>query len=885
MRRNIRPCRTKLRSESEMVSDRKTSERKSKSTSEEEKGEIDEDDISEEEEDEMDDDESLHDVKLKIKRESNGKTTKSEYEKKLSEDFLLELMEFHKRREESMPDQIESIPKSSFYLKNVDLYAVYLRVQELGGYEVVSEKKLWRTLFGKGNGTSNTITRRKYEKLILPWDLEQQQNRTKLMETEGLIKSEVLDLNMIKKENDFEQTYNGMTDVQKKVRAAKEMHQSNQISDTKGMNLSMSNPNGVPVTVIVGSPAHESQQSNPQQQQIQIQQPHMTINVHQTTIHPSSIHVSTASTPSQNIAGNTNPIQITNQIQIQQITVQPSSGKSNGENKDYNCSIKQDAYGGQELKIQSGDSDEQVVKNKLDSPKNGVHIPHHLRQYGDPYLDRAGLMDYRYGLPPAAMLQPYGLAPPDKDITFLSNNKTTTITPILASNKNGHKPSDVIEVVDSDGENVLNGGKTNSRIRTQSNSSIDSNPLPPMKKRKLEILREGGLEVTPISKGGAFLPFASTDLNIPKPNVPYSHTSQMNNGKTVPSRSTDEVGLRVPKPPSVNKPPALVINHQTSNMFMRTNKIFDDPHEQIRRLKSHNSKPKTQQLAIPPTIPEKRANDLLDLTKDPFGPVNLAKRTSFEKPQSTPIPLSVMGNMGKQSSPLPLKKQPIKAHPEINLPPGTTATYHIPSTFAPPPSPQHTKPKQTVTTTTHSPSVNSTPTSLQSTYMQSIHNSQNHNIKKKPATLTVDQMINKSPSQSSSEKKLMPPPMSSSSYNLNHNSVPKDTVPHSAEMLASSMHRSNLVVPSYPPMPSGYQMPPFYPMGFPPASMMKGPPQSQYVGAPGMPPPNLSFYPMMESSMYLSALYGNPWMQSIPPELLQMYKNMPGYGVNQISKN
>ncbi|XP_043919944.1 uncharacterized protein LOC122795707 [Protopterus annectens] len=83
--------------------------------------------------------------------------------------FLLDLYQF--MRERATP--IEKIPHLGF--KQIDLWLLYQTVQDLGGYEEVTAKQLWKLVYNKlgGNPRSTsaaTCTRRHYEKLLLPYE-------------------------------------------------------------------------------------------------------------------------------------------------------------------------------------------------------------------------------------------------------------------------------------------------------------------------------------------------------------------------------------------------------------------------------------------------------------------------------------------------------------------------------------------------------------------------------------------------------------------------------------------------------------------------------------------------------------------------------------------
>lgn len=85
------------------------------------------------------------------------------------QEFLFNLHCFMKRRN----TPISRIPSLGF--KQVDLYFFYTYAQKLGGYEMVTQKRLWKHLYDKlggnpGSTSAATCTRRHYEKLLLPYE-------------------------------------------------------------------------------------------------------------------------------------------------------------------------------------------------------------------------------------------------------------------------------------------------------------------------------------------------------------------------------------------------------------------------------------------------------------------------------------------------------------------------------------------------------------------------------------------------------------------------------------------------------------------------------------------------------------------------------------------
>ncbi|XP_045190689.2 AT-rich interactive domain-containing protein 5B-like isoform X1 [Mercenaria mercenaria] len=83
--------------------------------------------------------------------------------------FLIELHKYMKSRN----TPIGRIPSLGF--KQIDLFQFYSLAEEIGGYEQISMKRMWKHLYDKLGGnpgftSAATCTRRHYEKLLLPFE-------------------------------------------------------------------------------------------------------------------------------------------------------------------------------------------------------------------------------------------------------------------------------------------------------------------------------------------------------------------------------------------------------------------------------------------------------------------------------------------------------------------------------------------------------------------------------------------------------------------------------------------------------------------------------------------------------------------------------------------
>ncbi|XP_063989214.1 AT-rich interactive domain-containing protein 5B-like isoform X2 [Diachasmimorpha longicaudata] len=69
--------------------------------------------------------------------------------------------------------------------RQIDLYVFYTKVQKLGGYDSVSAGRLWKSIYDDmgghtGSTSAATITRRHYERLLLPYERHQKGSETKV---------------------------------------------------------------------------------------------------------------------------------------------------------------------------------------------------------------------------------------------------------------------------------------------------------------------------------------------------------------------------------------------------------------------------------------------------------------------------------------------------------------------------------------------------------------------------------------------------------------------------------------------------------------------------------------------------------------------------------
>lgn len=466
--------------------------------------------------------------------DSNTNTTnRDEDENESSEEseFVQKLIDFHEAQDSQIPKGFWS------GLRRLNLLSIYQRVRQMGGYELVTEQKMWKYLFGIDGGY-NSISRRKYERAILPFEKYENEQITNHMMHRG--RSGDFDWigNIdLSNENRRRLTEAEIFEIQRHLKW-KEAHERD-----PNLHLEMS-PGALPVTVIVGNKKSTSPS------QFQIQQPHTTITVHQTTIHPQT---TTENSPPRN------PIQITNQIQIQQITVQPSTSREQNSN---NKRKSIDEF--------SGCTESDFVANHLAKLGKTTSL-RHVRVKSDRTKDRRSSNSAMHSSSSmiGSITVSAAMKPNEKEnIPYLTGSKTTTITPLINNKSLLYYPrtsiSDVINLEESDNES----GDSASALQSHLYSS--NAMIPNMKKRKLDILRQGGLEVTAISNTAGPLNtqgFHHNHGSHQSLNVPPVNTSKINNN-TQPHFV--DIHFDVPKP-----------KFQSKCMYTKTKRIFGNPKDLI----------------------------------------------------------------------------------------------------------------------------------------------------------------------------------------------------------------------------------------------------------------------------------------------------------------
>lgn len=672
--------------------------------------------------------------------DSNTNTTNQDDDDNESSEeteFIQKLIGFHEAAD-------SQIPKVFWVgLKRVNLLSIYQKVKKMGGYELVTERKMWKYLFGLEGGY-NSISRKKYERALLPFEKYEMRKLIERRANGGKYDDDV--------ENDFEHTRRlteaEICEIQRQIKLTEARKDKDQ-----NVHVEMS-PGSLPVTVIVGNKKSTSPS------QIQIQQPHTTITVHQTTIHPQS---SARSSPPQN------PIQITNQIQIQQFTVQPGSSQ------------KMDGIGGKR-KI-SGDEysahDANFVANHLAKLGKTTSL-RQVRLKPDRQRDRkSGAYT-----PPSIGSITVSMKPNEKEnIPYLSGSKTTTITPILGnSNKSVRHPNSMSDVIDLDSDNE---GRSNSP--PQQAHHYTGAMFPNMKKRKLDILRQGGLEVTAISNSGGLLNnqslHGSSSTSVPPINV-----SKIKNNSKLIASAGQHIDVPLPK-------------FQSQCMYKKTTRIFGNPKDLI---------------PLPTPTTEYNCIDLTVEKVEPTLPIGLRlpQSTTIQKAHSTPATALTLPSAA-------LAAQKI-TDPNLQI------------TLVPP--------------------------------LSHAHNSHTHNNKRKSSD--ANKLLSGLKMQPEKRMSLSP-------------SITTTPIGNHQSLTGASSSSPILNVPNLSSINDNLKINQLLLQNF-----LNQSAANAQTEQPAKEPSANPF--LMLDPMYLTGIYNNPnlfFQQSLPQELLQLYKNFPQGGIIPISKS
>lgn len=199
--------------------------------------------------------------------------------------------------------------------------------------------------------------------------------------------------------------------------------------------------------------------------------------------------------------------------------------------------------------IKPKDHDNHHFFNGNSNSNDGVSVPVHV--IVRPTANGSSMNDKRKAfdadrLPGSSRSFMVGQQKPKEKENIPMMLQSTTIVPLNRDGVPAFASSNVVELVDSDEDTDMRkgpGGYQN------------------MKKRKLDILREGGLEVTPISRQAQ----ESLLMTYPHQNVPRANPQTMQPNVSLMSLSP------------VRAPPVI----QSANMYQSTTQVFKNPKEDV----------------------------------------------------------------------------------------------------------------------------------------------------------------------------------------------------------------------------------------------------------------------------------------------------------------
>lgn len=508
-----------------------------------------------------------------------------------------------------------------------------------------------------------------------------------------------------------------------------------------------------------------------------------------------------------------NQIKITNQIQIQQIRV-------NAEDSPLRCNIKQDKSGS-DVSEESGTNKSSSAQSKTSSLRNV----------------RKSVVT----TPPSGQRE-------KENIPLFLGCKSTTITPIVSVGSStinlNSTPKEQIIVTPEIVDLADNSDSESSSRGTKRSGGADSPSL--AKRKKLDMLKAGGLEVTPISSNSAASALWQRDLFKAAGSMnpeEFLRTLQNLNSKLeiTPSSTQNKYNTKQQAKVSPPKNRAVITSAslpklQPLGMYAQTGRIYGDPKE-----------------ILPPDYQKSSISNTIDLTAQ--------TQQQYQQPHQRPKTSSTSSPSSNSTSNSKTNTIPVtQVIHDKRLPPSLIPAINL--------AQQKMKNNAGLQISLVQPPASS------STHVQNIHNSQNHNIKRKEVSI---QPASSGSSSSRSDKNSTKHQSSREHLPMNN---PNAGLPNLAlanlfsnPLLFAQYMQQAASAASLPGMSnkqSSSSMPPhLLPPSFNP---MMNPSQ---MGRANQPNPFLS----MMDPLYLSALYSNPrlLMQSaMSPELLQQFmKNLP----------
>ncbi|XP_029670353.1 uncharacterized protein LOC115239780 isoform X2 [Formica exsecta] len=332
----------------------------------------------------------------------------------------------------------------SFMNSRVDLFLFYTKVQMLGGYDSVSAGRLWKTIYddiggNTGSTSAATITRRHYERLLLPYERYQRGEETKVRLNHG---------RRTKSMSVFEDS-----DIKEEPSDSYPSETSPPIEAISATTISPLQPIISAATTLLSNekPKIESGKTSSLR----------SVRVKPERLKSLNTIIANSATPSSQQASQLPSPPPSSNTSISTPNCTPSTTPTNGTS-----------------------NNQSVLERQLNSPLISQQVPPSCSPPGLPVTSVATNASAVVSLtpPPEKDMKEIKLDP--KQTTLLAQGKENI--PLFGGEKFAEKtivPPRSPEVID---------------LENESDTSRDKIIIPSFKKRKLEILREGGLEVTAV---------------------------------------------------------------------------------------------------------------------------------------------------------------------------------------------------------------------------------------------------------------------------------------------------------------------------------------------------------------------------------------------------
>ncbi|XP_029670354.1 rho GTPase-activating protein gacJ-like isoform X3 [Formica exsecta] len=328
--------------------------------------------------------------------------------------------------------------------RQIDLFLFYTKVQMLGGYDSVSAGRLWKTIYddiggNTGSTSAATITRRHYERLLLPYERYQRGEETKVRLNHG---------RRTKSMSVFEDS-----DIKEEPSDSYPSETSPPIEAISATTISPLQPIISAATTLLSNekPKIESGKTSSLR----------SVRVKPERLKSLNTIIANSATPSSQQASQLPSPPPSSNTSISTPNCTPSTTPTNGTS-----------------------NNQSVLERQLNSPLISQQVPPSCSPPGLPVTSVATNASAVVSLtpPPEKDMKEIKLDP--KQTTLLAQGKENI--PLFGGEKFAEKtivPPRSPEVID---------------LENESDTSRDKIIIPSFKKRKLEILREGGLEVTAV---------------------------------------------------------------------------------------------------------------------------------------------------------------------------------------------------------------------------------------------------------------------------------------------------------------------------------------------------------------------------------------------------